>query len=273
MRIMQLSDFHVRGDHRLSFRKVDTRRCLDEAVAHLENLRKAPDILVLTGDLADSGDANAYRILHEAISSLGWPTYAIPGNHDRRDRMRNIFPEWCPADPEVAPYLCYTVEKGPVRLVMIDTMHPGSHDGHCHPTVMSWLDKTLAQKRHMPTLLFMHHPPFVTGLPVMDVPVENVDALAAIIQANPQTRLCCGHIHRPILGQWAGVLTATAPAVSMQMELDLSEKGGDEFRMETPGYLLHHWNQGILNTHVCQIATQATFAGPYPFVDSENPGE
>jgi hypothetical protein len=59
----------------------------------------------------------------------------------------------------------------------------------------------------------------------------------------------------------------------MQMELDLSETGGDEFRMETPGYLLHHWTQGILNTHVCQIATQATFAGPYPFADSENPSE
>jgi 3',5'-cyclic AMP phosphodiesterase CpdA len=69
--------------------------------------------------------------LRESISSLGWPTYAVPGNHDRRDRMREILPEWCPADPNVAPFLCYTVEKGPVRLVMIDTMNPGSHDGHC----------------------------------------------------------------------------------------------------------------------------------------------
>jgi 3',5'-cyclic AMP phosphodiesterase CpdA len=272
MRIMQLSDFHVRGDNRLSFRIVDTRRCLDEAIAHLKNLEQKPDVLVLTGDLADNGDPKAYHILHEAVSSLGWPTFAIPGNHDRRDRMRDIFSEWCPADPGVAPYLCYTVEDGPVRLVMIDTTHPGSHDGHCHPPVMAWLDKTLAQRPDVPTLLFMHHPPFATGLPVMDVPVENAEALAAIIRKNPQTRLCCGHIHRPILGQWAGVLAATAPAISMQMEFDLSEKGGDEFRMETPGYLLHHWKQGVLNTHVCQIATQASFAGPYPFVDSENPG-
>jgi 3',5'-cyclic AMP phosphodiesterase CpdA len=270
---MQLSDFHTRGDSRLSFRVVDTRRCLNEAIAHLISLEQKPDALVLTGDLTDNGDLDAYRLLHEAVSSLGWPTYAIPGNHDRRDRMRNILPEWCPADPEVVPYLCYTVEDGPVRLVMIDTMRPGSHDGHCHPPVMAWLEKTLAQKPDAPTLLFMHHPPFATGLPIMDVPVENVDALAAIVRKNPQTRLCCGHIHRPIFTQWAGAPAVTAPAVSMQIELDLSEKGGDEFRMETPGYLLHHWNRGVLNTHVCQIAAQVSFAGPYPFVDSENPAE
>ncbi|MDR1935269.1 MAG: phosphodiesterase, partial [Candidatus Accumulibacter sp.] len=254
MRVMQLSDFHVRGDDRLSFRVVDTHHCLDVAVAHLKNLAQPPDVLVLTGDLADNGDPNAYRILHAAVSSLAWPTYAIPGNHDRRDRMRDILPEWCPADPDVAPYLCYTVEDGPLRLVMIDSMHPGSHDGHCHPPVMAWLDKTLARKPDAPTLLFMHHPPFATGLPVMDVAVENVDALAAILRKNPQTRLCCGHIHRPISSQWMGIMAVTAPAVSMQMELDLGEKGGDEFRLETPGYLLHHWKQGTLNTHVCQIA-------------------
>jgi 3',5'-cyclic AMP phosphodiesterase CpdA len=273
MRIMQLSDLHLRADNRMSFRVVDTRRCLNEAIAHLISLEQKPDILVITGDIADSGDLKAYQILHEAIASLGIPTYALPGNHDRRDRMRDILPEWCPADPGVAPYLCYTVEDGPVRLVMIDTMQPGSHDGHCHPPVMDWLDKTLVERPETPTLLFMHHPPFVTGMPIMDVPVENVATLAAIVRKNPQVRICCGHIHRPIFSQWMGAMVVTAPAVSMQIELDLSEKGGDEFRMETPGYLLHHWKQGVLNSHVCQIATQPSFAGPYPFLDSVNPSE
>jgi hypothetical protein len=160
-----------------------------------------------------------------------------------------------------------------VRLVLIDTVRQGFHAGHCHPQVMDWLEATLARKPDAPTLLFMHHPPFATGLPVMDVPVENVAALAAIIRRYPPTRLCCGHIHRPILGQWMGVPVVTAPSVAMQIELDLSEKGGDEFRMETPGYLLHHWICGVLNTHVCQIPTPASFAGPYPFLDSGNPAE
>ncbi|MDR1163128.1 MAG: phosphodiesterase [Candidatus Accumulibacter sp.] len=269
MIVLQLSDFHVRGDGSVSFGVVDTRRCLEEAVAHLKKLEAAPDALVLTGDLADDGDENAYRILRESLSPLAWPIYAIPGNHDRRDPMRDILAEWCPADRDVAPHLCYTVEDGPVRLVMVDTTNPGSHDGHCPPAVMRWLDKTLAKRPRTPTLLFMHHPPFATGLPVMDLPLENADALAAILRKNPPARLCCGHIHRPILSQWMGVSVVTAPAVSMQMELDLGEKGGDAFRLETPGYLLHHWKRGVLNTHVCQIATRTSFAGPYSFSRQE----
>ena len=84
MHILQLSDTHLRGDNSLSFRVVDTRRCLDAATAHLKTMAQKPDIIVLSGDLADSGDLNAYHILYDALSPLGIPVYALPGNHDRR---------------------------------------------------------------------------------------------------------------------------------------------------------------------------------------------
>ncbi|MCC8193782.1 MAG: phosphodiesterase [Deltaproteobacteria bacterium] len=273
MRVLQLSDTHLRGDDRLSFRVVDTRHCLDAAVAYVKNAAQKPECIVITGDLADSGDLEAYRILHRAVGSLGVPVYAIPGNHDRRDRMRDVLGDWCPADGTVAPYICYTMEDGPFRLVMMDTMRPGSHSGHCPPEVAAWLERTLAERPETPTLLFMHHPPFCTGLGVMDEPFENLEALAAVLRANPQVRLCCGHMHRPIVTEWAGRLAMTAPSVSMQMELDLSPSGGDEFRMEAPGCLLHDWRNGVWNSHVCQIPDRVTFAGPYPFADSVNPAE
>lgn len=274
MRVLQLSDIHLRGDNRLSFRVVDTRHCLEVMVAHLKSLEQQPDCIVITGDLADNGDPGAYRILRETLVFPGIPIYALPGNHDHRDRMREILPEWCPVTTEdMEPYICYAQDVGPFQLVAIDTMQPGSHSGHCHPQVATWLERVLAKRPDMPTLLFMHHPPFLTGLGVMDEPFENQDILAGIIRKNPQTRLCCGHMHRTIMTQWMGCVAMTAPSVSMQIELDLSKSGGDEFRMETPGYLLHHWHEGACNTHVCQIATQASFAGPYPFTDSVNPVE
>ena len=68
-------------------------------------------------------------------------------------------------------------------------------------------------------------------------------------------------------------LHLTQPAVSMQIDLDLSPEGGDTFRMETPGYLLHHWDGSVLNSHICQIPCSPTFSGPHPFVGSVNPVE
>ena len=273
MRILHLSDFHLRGDGGLSFRVVDTLECLRVDAEHLKTLVQKPDALVITGDLADSGDAHAYSLLHEALAPLSLPVYAVPGNHDRRDRMRELLGNWCPADASVAPYLCYAVEDGPVRLVMLDTMQPGSHSGHCPEAVAGWLERTLAARPGVPTLLFMHHPPFVTGMGAMDEPFENVGRLADILSRSPWVRLCCGHMHRPIVTQWAGCIALTSPAVSMQIDLDLSPEGGDTFRMETPGYLLHHWDGSVLNSHICQIPCSPTFSGPHPFVGSVNPVE
>lgn len=273
MRILHLSDFHLRGDGGLSFRVVDTRECLETAAKHLRALERRPDAVVVTGDLADSGDAQAYGLLREALEPLGLPVYAVPGNHDRRDRMRDILGPWCPGDPAVAPYLCHVAEQEASRLVMLDTMRPGSHSGHFPEAVAVWLERVLAARPGVPTLLFMHHPPFATGMGAMDEPFENVERLEAILRAAPWVRLCCGHMHRPILTQWAGCLAVTAPAVSMQIELDLSPEGGDCFRLETPGYLLHHLEGGLWNTHVCQIPCTPSFSGPHPFVGSVNPVE
>lgn len=272
MRILQISDFHLRGDGRLSFRVVDTPACLRTAAAHLLSLRQKPDMMVITGDLADSGDEHAYRMLHEALSPMGIPIYAVPGNHDRRDRMRSILKGWCPENPETDPYLCYAVEGEETRCLMMDSMVPGSHSGHVHPVCADWLERELAA-RSVPTLVFMHHPPFVTGMGAMDEPYENAERLRGILEKAPWARLCCGHMHRPISTIWGGVMAVTAPAASMQIELDLSPEGGDTFVMEAPGYLLHDWRDGAWNTHVCQIYGTPTYAGPYRFLDSVNPTE
>jgi len=273
MRILHVSDLHLRGDGRLSFRVVDTQACLVTAARHLAKLGQKPDCMVITGDLADSGDAGAYKILYETFHQFEAPVYAIPGNHDRRDRMRENLPGWCPTDPAIAPHICYTVDLGTARLVMLDTMQPGSHSGHFTPRVAEWLATILREKPEAPTLLFMHHPPFLTGMGAMDEPFENLDAFASLVRQYPNLRLCCGHMHRPIATVWQGLAAVSAPALSMQIELDLSETGGDAFRMETPGYLLHHWNQNAWNTHVCQVQSEPTFAGPFPFADSVNPTE
>lgn len=272
MQILHLSDPHLRGDGQKSFRVVDTRACLQKACTHFQALATKPDIAVITGDLADSGDEHAYAMLYEAFAPLGIPVYALPGNHDRRDRMRAALHGWCPANPALAPHMCYAVDLGETRLVMLDTLVPGSHSGHCLPVVLDWLEAELAG-HPVSTLLFMHHPPFLSGLGMMDEAFEGVERLHAILKAAPYVRLCCGHMHRPIVSQWAGCLALTAPSIAMQIELDLSPEGGDTFRMETPGYLMHHWHQGTWNSHVCQIACAADFSGPHPFIGSVNPVE
>lgn len=271
MKLIQLSDTHLRGDGKLAFRVADTKKALDECVNHLINLEQKPDVIVVTGDLADGGDWGAYQIFHAAFKTLGIPVYVLPGNHDKRDRILDIMPEFCPADKAIEPYLCYTVEGYPIRIVMLDTMRPGKHMGFFDEPAQVWLDKTLSENMEKPTIVFTHHVPFKTAMEEMDEPFENADKLADILKKYKNVRLSCGHMHRPITTLWEGGLAMTCPSVSMQIYLDFSKIGGDSFVMETAGYMVHHFYNGAVNSHVCQIPSNATFSGPHKFVDSVNP--
>ena len=110
MRILQISDFHLRGDGKKSFQVVDTADYLKDAKAHLDHVfalsGQKPDVIVVTGDIADSGDETAYHMVYEALSGFNVPVYAVPGNHGRRDRMVRILTGWTVANPGTAPFLC-----------------------------------------------------------------------------------------------------------------------------------------------------------------------
>lgn len=271
MKVIQLSDPHVRGDGQRSFGVVDTPQMLMECIEHICSLSWKPDAIVISGDLADSGDVNAYALLQSLLKKLPGPLFVLPGNHDKRDHLLHYLADYCPVDPEIAPYICYTYDALPMRIIVFDSTHPGSHSGHLHPPVAQWLENKLSEKPEKPTLVFSHHVPFLTGFGAMDEPYANSKQLEQILMRFPKVRLCCGHIHRPITTTFGGNVAVSCPSVAMQIEMDLSQEGGDAFRMEAAGYIVHHWYEGKCNSHVCQIPSKPSFSGPHKFVGSVNP--
>lgn len=264
MRIVQLSDLHVKSGRALAFNAADSASALEATVAHLAAMKPAPDCVVITGDLAEHGEVQAYQFVAATLARLAMPIHIVPGNHDNRENMRRLMGKWCPADPVAAPSLCYTVEDGPIRLIMLDTSAPASHSGHLHEAAARWLGKVLHDDRR-PTLVFGHHPPFASGLGVMDEPFEHADDFARIMRECPWARYCCGHLHRGLSTQWDGGHAVICPPLVMHIELDLSPEGGDAFTLETPGYLLHHWCEGRVNTHFCQVPGVFERGGPFSF--------
>ncbi len=265
MRILQLSDIHLRADGKLSFHKMNTMEAFRKTVDYLEAMDPQPDLYVLTGDLADNGNAAAYGVLKTMLARLSKPVFILPGNHDRRELLLELLPEYCPVQEDISPYICYTLEQFPVRIIAAETIDQGKHWGCLTEPVADWLEAKLKEDPLRPTILFTHHPPFQTGLHIMDEPFGNLERFQEIVKLHKNLRICCGHIHRAITTVWNGVPVCSCPPVSMLIELDLSPKGGDTFYLSDPGYLLHDYCAGLVNTHVCTIPTQADYAGPFPF--------
>src|SRR5512145_1949200 len=119
MLIAQISDTHIRPMGVLAMGRVDTAGYLARAVAHINALRPAPDVVLVTGDLVDAGMAEEYAHLRALLAPLAMPFHLIPGNHDRRDALREAF-----ADHRYLPregFLQYVVDSGPLRLIALDT--------------------------------------------------------------------------------------------------------------------------------------------------------
>jgi 3',5'-cyclic AMP phosphodiesterase CpdA len=265
MKIVQLSDLHIRSGRALAFNAADSAYALERMVEHLQHMTPQPDCIVVSGDLAEHGEKDAYALVAQILSPLKPSLYVLPGNHDNRENLLAAFAAHCPADQEAAPCLCYTIEDGPVRLVIVDGSIPNAHSGCLHPTAARWLEKKLAVKKEIPTLIFTHHPPFSSGLGLMDEPYQNAEEFARILRGNPQARLCCGHLHRGMVTVWEGGLALCSPPLVMSIVPDFTPTGGDKFTLGTPSFLIHHYHCGQINSHFCEIPGDFPYAGPYSF--------
>ncbi len=266
MLIAQITDPHVLAEGLLFKDRIDTAAWLARAVEALNAFRPAIDAVLLTGDCVDAGDPAQYANLARVLARLRAPLFAVPGNHDSRAPFLACFPDMARRKGTFA-FVQYAVDEFPVRLVGLDTLDEGNPGGVLCATRLNWLDRALVEAPAKPTLVFLHHPPFVTGLPDMDSQgLAAPGALAAVLARHPQVgRIAAGHLHRAIDAPVAHAIAATAPATAHQVGLALAGGAPFGFTLEQPGFRLFQWTAAAgWRSH---IATHAPFEGPYAWRD------
>lgn len=268
MLICQLTDLHVCGVGLLSNRVSETNMLTTRAFRAVAGMKPAPDVVVITGDLTESGLPAEYANLVALIRKyLTMPVYVIPGNHDRRDNFRRELAHLSGVTADPA-YVQYAVEDYPVRLVMLDTLVPGHGHGELRDEQLTWLDRTLAAAPSKPTLIGMHHPPFICGIAHMDgINLRNAEAFTAVIARHAQVkRIICGHHHRPIFTGLAQAIVSISPSVAHQVELSFDPADKGAFNFEPPAFHLHRWTAA--DGFVTHTAYVENFPGPFPFVSA-----
>jgi Icc protein len=268
--IAQISDLHIKPPGTRAYGRVDTAKALERCVAALNEFSPAPDFVVISGDLADTPTSQEYDYLKSLLAPLKLPFAAIPGNHDSRELMRLAFPQ--------AGYALSTgplnqkLEVGLLDLLLLDSSVPGKPHGELDALTLQWLDDMLASSTDRPALLFLHHPPFPTGIWHMDRQNLGSSAeLASIVKRHPRVQLvAAGHVHRATLTMFAGVPATICPAPNHAVDLDLAELRQPSFKIEPPAFHLHTWfpgeGFGSVVTHHVPIGN---FDGPHPFFGAD----
>ncbi len=251
MLIAQLSDPHIVAPGKLLYREIDTAAALTQAIARINALRPAVELVVISGDLANRGRIEEYEHLQSLLARLDAPCCLMPGNHDRRDHLRRVFAE---QNFTGGALCCQRIDLDGLCLLLLDTTIPGAEGGAIDDARIAWLDAHCPPA--MPTLLFLHHPPFATGIAGMDaIGLAGAERLEAWL--TPRRNLigiACGHVHRPVFSQFAGIPAMIAPSPAQQIALDLDgDPAALAWTPEPGGLLLHRWDGARLVSHVLPV--------------------
>ena len=270
MLIAQITDTHIKPRGRLAYGNVlDSSSCLKNVVKHCNEFNPTIDLVFVTGDLTDSGQLEEYEEFNKILRDLKIPWFVIPGNHDNKQILMNFFDEheYLPRNEK---FCNYVIDKYPFVLIGLDTTVSGENYGEfCHER-LRWLDINLKCYSNKPSLLFMHHPPFVTGIDGMDNQnLKNSSRFFEILRSYPQVKhIACGHVHRATETVIDGVGISIAPNGAHSVHLDINTKKPPMFIMEPPTIRIFNLNLKNENV-VSHLSFVNKYDGPYPFYSDD----
>lgn len=231
--IAQLSDIHIGGVHEGASERFSA------AIDEINAMTRAPDLVLLTGDLTDHGSTDEWNELLGRLQALEAPWEAISGNHDR-------------GVAELVGHRSLTA--GPLHLVLLDTSNDEFTDDDA-----AWLDAELASHRDAPTVIAVHQPPFETGIWWMDcVGLKGREVLERVVRSHPQViKVLSGHVHRPIQTQWDGCSLWVCPSTARAVAADLDPEHGPAETAEPPAFSLHAYTGDTIVSHVIPVGESA----------------
>ena len=235
MLIAQLSDTHILAPAPDEPAAELRAECLRRAVADINT--RQPDAVIFTGDTTQHGAQEEYAWLRELLAPLEAPLYLVPGNRDDNAALRAAF-ENLDYLPATGDFLHYVIDDYAIRLVALDSTAAGERKGRFCAERQAWLDATLSARPDVPTLLFIHHPPFDVDAHYLGGyrrPAE-ARALERIVERHPQVRgLICGHVHWLVDREWAGRPARVMPSIAVDLRKGIDESAA----RQRPIYLLH----------------------------------
>ena len=92
MKIIQITDTHLmpRGTELHGLNPCER---LEACIASIKEFHADAELCIITGDLTDCGDREAYRDFREILQQLTMPFHPLIGNHDHREIFSEVFPE------------------------------------------------------------------------------------------------------------------------------------------------------------------------------------
>jgi Icc protein len=225
--ILHITDCHLSADTSNELLGVNTLDSLDAVLAQAVADQISPDLIMVTGDLAQDGTEEAYRCLQDRLSDYHCPKYWFAGNHDHRPSMQEAVGQ--------GSELTKVVRIGRWQIIMLDSLVPGSVFGRLQQSELDVLEQALKERPDLHTLVSLHHHPIDINSAWLDgIGLHNRDEFWQIIdRASNVKAVLWGHIHQDVDAKRGDVRLLASPSTCIQFK-----PGSDDFAIDNvaPGY-------------------------------------
>jgi Icc protein len=245
--IAHVSDLHIGG-------RPESDERAARVLAHVRSMRPAPDVLVVTGDIADHGwwggaeASDEYARARDLLAAWPGPLLVGTGNHDGREAFaRGLL------DGERPGPLNQALDVDAYRLLMLDSLVPAVDreridHGELEQSTLDWLHQQLSASS-APTLVCLHHPPTTVGIERADeIQLRNGAELEAVLVRHPHVlAVLAGHNHTMCATTFAGRPMLVGGGVVSSITLD--QEPIDHVWLDAPPTLaVHLLRDGRLTT-------------------------
>lgn len=254
MIIAQISDTHLAldtADQRISD--------FERAIADINALDPAPDVIVHTGDIVHNGRQDEYARAVSILRKARAPVYVLAGNKDERANLRAAFAPFGYLAPNTK-FIDYAVEDYPVRLIAVDTLSTNSNKGDFCAERAGRLTDMIDAETSKPIAVFTHHPPFEVMVGPERLHFETPEMLhrlrEALQHSGRVTTVFSGHVHRAAEGHVGRIRASVVQCIATPLR-----KGAYAPHMTAhPVYHIHRYDPAwgfITETRIVGLGAQA----------------
>lgn len=214
MKIIQLTDTHLLSNNSHLF-GLNPRCALKKALKSINKNHSDAKFIVITGDLANSGEFEAYKELKEILKDSKIPVFLLLGNHDLKDNFNKVF-NTCKNNE----FVQYKKRFDNKVFLFLSTIVENEDYGTLCKKRLLWLDKQLQKYKENDVYIFMHHFPLDSNLPWMDDNAYFKDKgkfWKKIIKYQNVKHIFTGHLHRTVDANFMGIGVSSIRSTNFQV--------------------------------------------------------
>jgi len=224
---IQISDLHLFADKQKKLNGITTYKSLNTIINHINQQKMEYDFVLISGDITESGEEQAYENACSLLKTLGKPFFWIPGNHDKKTTMKGF------SEKNALSIESAFIHKN-WQFIFLDSSVLGKSYGQISGTSLQLLKRRL-QEYSNPTIIALHHNPLPTNTVWADkIMLQKSENFLQIIQSKPQVKaVLYGHIHQPYEIFKQNIKFFSAPSTCFHIQ-----HGLPNFEIDTaaPGY-------------------------------------